>query len=107
MNLKIVVAQFYTSNVVYGKYSEEINRKYCEEQGYIYHIEKDDNKINTALEGRSPTWYKPKFITEVFDLYEPDYVLFLDADIYIFNPFLFIYFFYSKTTQMNTIFYLI
>jgi len=86
MNLKIVVAQFYTSNVVYGKYSEEINRKYCEEQGYIYHIEKDDNKINTALEGRSPTWYKPKFIKEVFDLYEPNYVLFLDADAIVSDP---------------------
>jgi hypothetical protein len=80
MNLKIVVAQFYTSNVAYGKYSEEINRKYCEEKGYIYHIEKDDNKINTALEGRSPTWYKPKFITEVFETHNPDYILFLDAD---------------------------
>ena len=86
MSLKIVVAQFYTSNVAYGKHSEEINKKYCDEQGYIYHVEKDDSKIKTALEGRSATWYKPKFITEVFDLYEPDYVLFLDADAIVSDP---------------------
>jgi hypothetical protein len=79
-NKKIIVTQFYTSNVTYGRYSEEINRKYCEEQGYIYHVEKDDDKINIALEGRSPTWYKPKLIAEVFETYNPDYVLFLDAD---------------------------
>jgi hypothetical protein len=38
MNLKIVIAQFYTSNVSYGKYSEEINKKYCDEQGYVYPV---------------------------------------------------------------------
>lgn len=86
MNLKIAIAQFYTSNVSYGKYTEEINKKYCEEQGYIYHVEKDDNKIKTELEGRSATWYKPKFITEVFESHNPDYVLFLDADAIISDP---------------------
>ena len=86
MNLKIAIAQFYTSNVSYGKYTEEINKKYCEEQGYIYHVEKDDNKINTELEGRSATWYKPKFIAEVFETHNPDYVLFLDADAIVSDP---------------------
>ena len=28
MNLKIAIAQLYTSNVSYGKYTEEINKKY-------------------------------------------------------------------------------
>ena len=36
MNLKIVIAQFYTSNVSYGKYSEEINKKYCDENNFTY-----------------------------------------------------------------------
>jgi hypothetical protein len=78
--MKIVVAQFFTSNLSYGKFTKEINKKYCDEKGYIYHLESDDMKINNSLEGRSPTWYKPKFINEVFELYNPDYILFLDAD---------------------------
>jgi hypothetical protein len=78
--MKIVVAQFFTSNLTYGKFTKEINKKYCDDKGYIYHLESDDQKIKNALEGRAPTWYKPKFINEVFDLYEPDYILFLDAD---------------------------
>ena len=36
MNLKIAIAQFYTSNVSYGKYTEEINKKYCENNFIIY-----------------------------------------------------------------------
>jgi hypothetical protein len=79
-NKKIVIAQFFTTNLSYGKFTKEINKKYCDEKGYIYHLESDNNKIKTALEGRSPTWYKPKFINEVFELYNPDYILFLDAD---------------------------
>ena len=31
--MKIVVCQFYTSNISYGKFSEEINKKYCEDNG--------------------------------------------------------------------------
>ena len=42
---KIVVAQFYTSNVSYGQYAEAINKKYCDEKGYTYFCEKDNNKI--------------------------------------------------------------
>ena len=78
--MKIVIAQFFNTNLSYGKFTKEINKKYCDEKGYIYHLESDDNKIKTALEGRSPTWYKSKFINEVFELYNPDYILFLDAD---------------------------
>ena len=44
-NKKIVVCQFYTSNVSYGKYSEKINQKYCEDNGYGYYVEKDGDKI--------------------------------------------------------------
>lgn len=78
--LKIVIAQFYTKNVIYGEYSERINQRYCDEKGYGYYCEKDTDKIVGSLEERSITWYKPKLIQEVLDQHNPDYVLFLDAD---------------------------
>lgn len=78
--MKIVVAQYWTRNLSYGQYTEAINKKYCEEKGYIYHVEKDDEKIKSNVSGRAITWYKPKFLLEVFELYNPDYILFLDAD---------------------------
>lgn len=78
---KIVVCQFYTNNVSYGKFSEEINRKYCDKNNYIYYVEKDGDKIKGKLDGRSWTWYKPHLIQEVFDNFNDcDYVLFLDID---------------------------
>lgn len=77
---KILVVQFYTANVSYGKFAEEINKKYCEEKGYEYYCEKDTLKIRTALEGRAPTWYKPKLVLETLQTYNPDYVLFMDID---------------------------
>ena len=78
--MKIVVAQFYTENVTYGKFAEAINKKYCEEKGYLYYCEKDTVKITTALKDRAATWYKPILIREVLETYNPDYVLFLDID---------------------------
>jgi len=83
--MNIVVAQFFTNNVSYGEFTEAINKKYCEEKGYTYYCEKDTVKINQALEGRSATWYKPKFILEVFENYNPDYILFLDIDAIVCN----------------------
>lgn len=77
---KIAIVQFYTNNVIYGTLSEDINRKYCQEQGYLYVVEKDTDKIISTLNGRSPTWYKPKFILDVFNSYDVDYILFLDID---------------------------
>jgi hypothetical protein len=78
--MKIVLAQFYTSNVAYGQYAEAINKKYCEEKGYTYFCEKDNYKIQAALEKRAPTWYKPKLIEDVIEQHNPDYILFLDID---------------------------
>jgi SAM-dependent methyltransferase len=78
--MKIVVAQFWTKNLSYTKYTKEINEKYCKEKDYIYHIESNDEKIKNSITGRAFTWYKPKFLLEVFEIYNPDYVLFLDAD---------------------------
>jgi hypothetical protein len=78
--MKIVVAQFWTKNLSYAKYTRAINEKYCDEQNYIYHVEEDDEKIKNSITGRSFTWYKPKFLLEVIEEHNPDYVLFLDAD---------------------------
>ena len=80
-NKKIVVCQFYTSNVSYGKYSEKINQKYCEDNGYGYYVEKDGDKIKNKIGSRSWTWYKPLLIEEVFNSHpDCEYVLFMDID---------------------------
>jgi len=78
--MNIVVAQFYTSNVSYGPYAEAINKKYCDEKGYTYFCEKDNDKINSSLDTRAPTWYKPKLVEDVIAQFNPDYILFLDID---------------------------
>ena len=85
MSLKIVLAQFFTKNVSYGAFSKAINERYCNEKGYIYHLESESDKIRSGLEGRAPTWYKPKLMLEVFETHKPDYILFLDADAVVLN----------------------
>lgn len=75
---KICVVQFYTSNLSYGQFAEDINRKYCETHGYDYFVEKDDKKLKFMADGRAFTWIKPKLIGEVLGKY--DYVLFMDID---------------------------
>lgn len=80
-NKKIVVCQFYTSDVLYGKYSEKINQKYCEDNGYDYYVEKDGDKIKNKIGSRAWTWYKPLLVEEVLNLYtDCEYVLFMDID---------------------------
>lgn len=84
--MKIVIAQFYTNNVPYAKFTKEINKKYCDKHGYLYINENDTKKIITLLEGRSITWYKPHLIKDVLNLIpDVDYVLFLDIDAVITN----------------------
>ena len=84
--MKIIVAQFYTNNIPYSKYTIEINKKYCNENQYEYFVESDTKKIFTKLENRSVTWYKPHLIQDVFETYvDCDYVLFLDMDAVITN----------------------
>ena len=78
--MKIAVLQFYTSNVSYGPYSEEINKKYCEEKGYTYICKKDNSKIREISEGRSFHWCKVKLVQEILNTNNFDYILFLDAD---------------------------
>jgi hypothetical protein len=80
-NKKIVVCQFYTPNISYGKFSEKINQKYCEDNGYDYYVEKDGDKIKNKIGSRAWTWYKPLLIEEVFNSYpDCEYVLFIDID---------------------------
>jgi hypothetical protein len=78
--MKITIAQYYTENLTHGKYAEAINRNYCEQKGYSYFVEKDSEKIRNILDGRAPTWYKPKLILEIFENLDTEYVLFLDTD---------------------------
>lgn len=78
--MKIVIAQYYTKNLTHGVYAEAINRKYAEENGYVYYVDTDNDKIVQKLNGRAPTWYKSHLILDVFKEHNPDYVLFLDTD---------------------------
>ena len=83
--MKIVLAQYWTSNIPYTQYTKQINQKYCEENNYIYHVECNDIKIKQAVKDRAFTWYKPLFLLDVLIKHNPDYVLFLDADAVVTN----------------------
>lgn len=83
--MNILIAQFWTNNLSYSQYTKSINEKYCDEKGYGYFIESNDFKIKSELNGRSFTWYKPKFLLNVLDEKNPDYILFLDADAIVCN----------------------
>jgi hypothetical protein len=78
--MKIAIAQFWTNNLSYSKYTNAINEKYCQEKGYIYHVENDGLKIRNIIGQRAFTWYKPFLLLDVLEQHQPDYVLFLDAD---------------------------
>lgn len=78
--MKIVVAQFFTNKISYGKYTKDINQKYCAVNDYIYHCEEDTAKIESFVPDRLTKWYKIKLIQDVIALHNPDYVLYLDAD---------------------------
>jgi hypothetical protein len=77
---KIILAQYWTNNINYGEYTKSINERYCNLKNYTYHLENDDDKIKSRINDRAITWYKPLLILDVFEKYNPDYVLFLDAD---------------------------
>jgi hypothetical protein len=83
--MKIVLCQYWTSNISYKEFTYKINKEYCDLKNYIYHVEDDDETIKNGIIDRAITWYKPKFIKQVFELYNPDYILFLDADAVVCN----------------------
>ena len=60
MNIGII--QFYNNQVDYGVYSEKINQEYCNQKGYKYICDTDSNKIALVLNGKAPTWYKPRLL---------------------------------------------
>jgi hypothetical protein len=79
--MNIVVAQYYTKNILYGRYSEKINSEYCKKNGYVYFLETDEEKIRTKSGDRSLHWYKPHLIKDALSAHPNcDYVLFLDMD---------------------------
>jgi Methyltransferase domain/Protein of unknown function, DUF273 len=84
-NNKIIVAQYWLDNLAYSKYTKAINEKYCNEKGYSYFAEEDVSKIRNGMSDRSISWYKPKFILDVLEKFNPEYVLFLDADAIVCN----------------------
>lgn len=81
--MKILVTQYYTENIKYGKLSEELNKKYCEKYQYDYFVEKDTEELNKIFrdENIAPQWYKVKLLKDLLDKSdEYDWILFLDAD---------------------------
>lgn len=78
--MNITVAQFWTNNVSYAKYTYEINKNYCEQKNYNYYVETDSKLIRDRIQDRDFTWYKPFLVLDVLEKFDSDYVLFLDAD---------------------------
>ena len=83
--MKIVLAQYWTDNLTYSKYTQAINEAYCKEKGYIYEVETDSNLIKGSIKDRSITWFKPKFILDTLEKHNPDFILFVDADAVVLN----------------------
>lgn len=82
---KIVIAQYWTTNIAYGHYTKGINQRYCDLKGYVYYTETNDDEIKSVVQHRAYTWYKPKFLLKVFEQTNADHVLFLDADAVVAN----------------------
>jgi hypothetical protein len=83
-NKKILVCQYYTNNLKYGKYSIDINKAYCERHGYDYHVYNDHDRLwERANEPNVEAiqWFKVVFLKEMMEQ-KPDYdwYLFLDID---------------------------
>lgn len=86
--MKILLVQYYTDNVKYGKLSEELNRMYCEKNGYDYYSETDSTSIKTFCQkdNLAIQWYKVKLLKDIIETKkEYDWVLFMDADAVVSN----------------------
>lgn len=62
--------------VPYFRYTEAINREYCDRHGYGFQIARPGCDVR-----RSPIWQKVEGVQEL--LSSTDYVLFIDADAYV------------------------
>lgn len=77
---KLLIIQYYTPNLEYGKYSEELNRRYCDKFGIDYFCLTDKSYIDSKVDNRPYMWYKILFLIEKLKEKEYEYVMFLDAD---------------------------
>jgi hypothetical protein len=71
----ITVATLKFGELPYFRYSEAINRRYCEQHGYRFEIIQAPRQIE-----RSPVWFKVKGVADL--LHSSTFVLFMDADAY-------------------------
>jgi len=70
---KIKIFQYMHGNFEYFRWSEQINRRYCERHGYDYVVRHDEPRTDRHI-----CWHKIPFaITELQDC---DYLLCVDAD---------------------------
>ena len=77
MNIAVTTLLF--GEVPYFRYTEAINRRYCQLHGYRFVVTRPEYEVD-----RSPIWYKVRGVREL--LIDSDYVLFLDADAYFCEP---------------------
>jgi len=70
---KIKIIQYMHGNHAYFPWSEWINRRYCERHGYEYVLRREEPR-----QDRHICWHKVPMILD--ELYDCDYLLFLDAD---------------------------
>ena len=79
-DVKITVLSLLFGDLPYADLSIANNRRYCQAHGYNFVLAKPDAP---PVPDRNPIWYKVLRSAEY--LLEADYLLFLDADAYIFN----------------------
>ena len=80
---KILVVQYYTDNLKYAKYSESLNKQYCDLQGYDYLVENDSDKIRSFCNDHQIAlqWYKVPLLIEMLRTQSKyDWIFFLDMD---------------------------
>ena len=73
--MQITVATLHFGEIPYFRYTDAINRQYCNLHGYRYEVLSPPDAYT-----RSPIWSKVEGVTAL--LQQSDYVLFLDADAY-------------------------
>lgn len=77
---KLLVCQFYTSNLKYAIQSEEINKKYCQKFNIDYISQTNDDIIKQDKDGRAFCWYKIIFLLQLLKQKQYEYIMFIDAD---------------------------
>lgn len=88
MKKKLLVLQYYTPNLEYGKLSEKINKNYCDNFEIDYISLTDKDYIDSKIDGRPYMWFKILFLIEKLEENEYEYVMFIDADaIFVKNDF--------------------